>query len=1001
MSDDFFDHFTPFWTIKWNQVGQKVTSETKKYNNEEFRLSTQVSANPKYKLRINLEAIHPSKSFTLSYKIGPEGNMREETTKFTKEKTKTAIFFNFTPKEDVKIVFNIENLVYESHENESSISKTNSSTKIDKKPTTASSKTKTTMGMPSQSLALPSIMPMPSPIATTKLPESKDKSDKYDFESIKPMPIPIKTQTKATTTMKSSRNTSSEYLKDVKVPYVGIANQGATCYMNSFLQALFHIPIFRNFIFSLPKDDNVIHNLQKFFACLQRADGTVSTQMLTKSFGWDRSEAFVQNDVQEFCRVLIDYIQDSIQNTDKKDGIKAIFGGKLKHVIECKKAGFRSEKEEDFLDISLEVEGISSLQESLDRFTKPESIQDYDTGAAGSQTVTLTTEFTQMPIVLQIQLMRFSFSAFTGAQNKISSAFVFPKIFTLNNAEYELFGVVIHAGRTVSSGHFYSYLKTDNKQWAEFNDSIVRAIREEAVFGDLLSGPLYNAYLLFYYRKDKADEIFANVDKSFVEKFKEEEVKEVISENEFTIITEDAMRINTMKGRTDLRCKEAKFTVQAPSSCSVKHLITLIANSMNIKENTIRLWQVEEYHIHGLIEYNASTDFIAPRTVFVQIKPEAEQYYNPYYNIIFIKAYSPYSDTPLLYCGTVCIHEDLTCTEIGMNALHINTSNIYVEDFNHNNILVKASSLTLNGDILYFVYNKDFDKSFVKECTKTRKQIKQDDELAFADVMEMEIPDTPDVFCAMRDNLVQVDVINLANEEEVTKLRVPREIEPKKLIQFYFLMTGLPDEPNKYSVFPQLTNCKAPQYHSIKTKAEFNKAINKAPFDPCFYLSSEFEDNIIQLQIFDYTDKIMNMYAEANNKSGIDDSDIIKYLEKRGISSETVSYVKNNEIESTSNDFDYIRVDVKKYKNPLKVTCISSNHSKNIGNPFIIDKREKSLDAIRKEIAEIIKENVSDVRFYKKDITTFKVFSEKDMKLGQIYVAVEKSKKSKDLAIHK
>ncbi|KAK7265151.1 hypothetical protein RJT34_32767 [Clitoria ternatea] len=40
--------------------------------------------------------------------------------------------------------------------------------------------------------------------------------------------------------------------------YVGLKNQGATCYMNSLLQTLYHIPYFRKAVYHMPTTENDI-----------------------------------------------------------------------------------------------------------------------------------------------------------------------------------------------------------------------------------------------------------------------------------------------------------------------------------------------------------------------------------------------------------------------------------------------------------------------------------------------------------------------------------------------------------------------------------------------------------------------------------------------------------------------------------------------------------------------------------------------------------------------
>ena len=106
------------------------------------------------------------------------------------------------------------------------------------------------------------------------------------------------------------------------MPYIGLANQGATCYMNSLIETLFMSPEVREHIYSYKydqrihgsKDYCIPYQLQKLFANLQISRNSyVGTKALTKSFHWTSSESFQQQDVQEFCRVLFDAIDQSFK----------------------------------------------------------------------------------------------------------------------------------------------------------------------------------------------------------------------------------------------------------------------------------------------------------------------------------------------------------------------------------------------------------------------------------------------------------------------------------------------------------------------------------------------------------------------------------------------------------------------------------------------------------------------------------------------------------------
>lgn len=58
---------------------------------------------------------------------------------------------------------------------------------------------------------------------------------------------------------------------------------------------------------------NIPLALQSLFYKVQYSDSSVSTKDLTRSFGWDANESFMQHDVQELNRVLCEKLEEKMK----------------------------------------------------------------------------------------------------------------------------------------------------------------------------------------------------------------------------------------------------------------------------------------------------------------------------------------------------------------------------------------------------------------------------------------------------------------------------------------------------------------------------------------------------------------------------------------------------------------------------------------------------------------------------------------------------------------
>ena len=125
---------------------------------------------------------------------------------------------------------------------------------------------------------------------------------------------------------------------------------------------LYHITEFRKCVYllpvpdsSVPVDSSTTLALQSVFHSLQTKDCEVNTRDLTKAFGWTSSDAFMQQDVQEMMRVLLDKLEEKMNGTVVDGAIKRLFAGKVRSFIRCVNVPYQSFRDEDFYDIQVHI----------------------------------------------------------------------------------------------------------------------------------------------------------------------------------------------------------------------------------------------------------------------------------------------------------------------------------------------------------------------------------------------------------------------------------------------------------------------------------------------------------------------------------------------------------------------------------------------------------------------------------------------------------------------
>lgn len=189
-----------------------------------------------------------------------------------------------------------------------------------------------------------------------------------------------------------------------------------------------------------------------------------------------------------------------------------IFEGVLTSETRCLTCETASQRDETFLDLSIDLEEHSSVTACLQQFSAEEMLCERNKfhcdHCGGLQEAEKRMKVKKLPKVLALHLKRFKYTEDYSRLQKLFHRVVYPyhlRLFnTTDDAEdpdrmYELYAVVVHIGGNAYHGHYVAVIKTKDRGWLLFDDEMVEPVDKSFVqnfFGD--KPGMACAYVLFY-----------------------------------------------------------------------------------------------------------------------------------------------------------------------------------------------------------------------------------------------------------------------------------------------------------------------------------------------------------------------------------------------------------------------------------------------------------------------------------------------------------------------
>ncbi|CAG7910355.1 unnamed protein product [Brassica rapa] len=367
------------------------------------------------------------------------------------------------------------------------------------------------------------------------------------------------------------------FTKTIRKIGAGLENLGNTCYLNSVLQCLTYTEPLAAYLQDVAHEQRcrvagfcALCAMQRHVrTALQSTGRSLAPKYLVSNLRCvsQNFRKCRQEDAHEYMINLLECmhkcclasgVPSESSDAYRSSLVHKIFGGSLRSQVKCAQCSHCSDKFDPFLDLSLDISRADSLQRALLRFTAVELL---DNGSKVyqcercKQKVKAVKQLTvfKAPSVLTVHLKRFE----AYRSEKIDKKVEFPPAIDMKpfvsgpyegNLKYTLYGVLVHCGGSIHSGHYYCFVRTSSGMWYSLDDNEVIQASEKTVFNQ-------KAYMLFYVR-DRQN----TAPKNPVTVAKKETSKESVAVNRASLIV-SSNRNDQVNGSTVIKACSLNATV--------------------------------------------------------------------------------------------------------------------------------------------------------------------------------------------------------------------------------------------------------------------------------------------------------------------------------------------------------------------------------------------------------------------------------------------------------